>query len=172
MAEGSDAMRKIRIAKVTLNVGAGESGDKLEKAQKLLAKLTSRTPVQTLSHERNPTFKITKGKPIGTKVTLRGKPAEEMLRKALEVRDNKLSAKGFDRTGSFSFGIGEYIDLPGVRYDPAIGMYGFDVAVTLERPGRRVARRRRAVAKVGRRQRITTQEAIEWARAFGIEVEE
>lgn len=54
-------MRKIRIAKVTLNVGAGESGDKLEKAQKLLTKLTGRTPVQTLSHEEESDIQDHKG---------------------------------------------------------------------------------------------------------------
>lgn len=166
-------MKEIEITKVTVNIGVGESGDKLERAKKLLTKLTGKTPVQTLSRERNPTFNITKGKPIGTKVTLRGPEKIEFLKKALDVKDFKLSPRCFDKNGNFAFGVSEYIDLPGIRYDTTIGMYGFDVAVTLERPGYRIAKRRRAKAKIGNKHRITKDEGMEFAKKeLGITVEE
>ena len=47
-------MKEPRIEKVTLNIGIGESGDKLEKAMKLLGVITNRKPIQTKTMERIP----------------------------------------------------------------------------------------------------------------------
>lgn len=50
-------------------------------------------------------------------------------------------------TGNFGFGITEHIDL-GVKYDPSTGIFGMDFYVQLERPGFRVARRRKCQKRV------------------------
>jgi large subunit ribosomal protein L5 len=155
-----NAMRNIRIEKVTINIGCGEAGDKLDKAINLLGQLTKKKIVTTKTHGRT-TFGSAKGRPIGCKVTLRGKDAHEFLLKALEAAENKLSKKVFDATGNFSFGIKEHIDIPGMEYDPDIGIWGMDVCVTLERPGYRV-KRRRLSNKVGKKHRIKPEEALEW----------
>lgn len=165
-------MREIRIAKVTVNIGVGEAGEALERAFELVRRLTGKKPVKTKAKKRNPVFKIRPGMPIGVKVTLRGKEAEEFLKKAFEAVGNRIKASNFDNFGNFGFGIHEYIDFPGMKYDPKIGMWGFDVVVTLERPGYRVARRRRARARVPRRHRISKEEAIEFVKKkFGVIVE-
>jgi large subunit ribosomal protein L5 len=164
-------MRNIRIEKVTVNIGAGEAGEKLEKAKKMLEKLVNKKIVVTRTHSRT-TFGTPKGKPIGVKVTLRGKEAEEFLKKALEARDKKLPPRVFDAQGNFSFGIKEHIDIPGVKYDPDIGILGMDVCVTLGRPGYRIERKS-IPSKIGRTHRISQEETIKWiSEKFGVEVGE
>ncbi len=170
MAEGNP-MREIRVEKVTLNIGAGESGQKLENARTLLGRVSGKKPLTTLARIRSPTWKIRKGDQIGAKVTIRGAAAEELLKRALESVDKKLKARSFDREGNFAFGVKEYIDFPGVKYDPKIGIMGFDVCVTLKRRGGRVVKRRRAAAaKISKTHRVSADEARAFvAERFGVE---
>lgn len=164
-------MKEIRLEKVTLNIGCAGNLEKIERAKKLLEYLTGRKPIITKSRRRS-TFGIAKGKPIGAMVTLRKKAAEEFLKKGLAAIGNKLSAKQFDPEGNFSFGIKEYIHIPGVKYVHEIGILGLDVCVTLERPGFRVKRRRVKKGKIPKKHRISREEAIEWVKKnFGVKVE-
>ena len=167
-------MREIRVEKVTLNIGAGEAGQKLENAKTLLNRITGRKPITTFAKVRNPTWRIKKGDPIGAKVTVRGKEGEELLRKALEAVDKKIKRSSFDGHGNVSFGIREYIDFPGAKYDPKIGVFGFDVCVTLSRKGKRTIERRRLRArKLGARQHISRDEAMAFmSERFGVELVE
>ncbi|MEM4389832.1 MAG: 50S ribosomal protein L5 [Candidatus Micrarchaeia archaeon] len=160
----SDVMREIIVDKVTLNIGVGASGQPLENAKALLARLTGRQPVATRARVRNPVFKIKKGEPIGAKVTLRGRQALDFLRKALDAVNYRIPERSFDERGNFSFGVKEYIDFPGAKYDPKLGMLGFDVCVTLARRGYRVARKRRARSKVGKSHLISKEEGLAFAR--------
>jgi large subunit ribosomal protein L5 len=166
-------MRKISIDKVTVNIGVGAPGERLENAKGLLSRLTGdRKPVETLAKRREPVFKLRKGLPIGTKVTLRGEPAKSFLEKALAARRKILKESNFDRQGNFAFGVPEYIDFPGAKYDPSIGMFGFDVCVSLARPGKRVVVRRFRSARIGNAHRISREEAMDFAKAsFGIKIE-
>jgi len=162
-------MRNIRIEKITLNIGCGEAGDKLEKAKKLLEALTGKKVVITATHERT-TFGSPKGRPIGCKITLRGKSAEEFLKKAFDAVDFKLSKGVFDRQGSFSFGVKEHISLSGVKYDPDIGIFGMDVCVSLERPGFRI-KRKKISHSIGKKHLIKPEEAMEWvANNYKVEI--
>lgn len=162
-------MRAIRIGKVTVNIGCGESGERLDKAKKLLQSLTKRVVAITKTHKRT-TFGMPKGRPIGVKITLRGSAATAFLKRALEAVDYRLPSRCFDNQGNLSFGIKENIDLPGVRYDPDIGIFGMDVCVTLERPGFCIKRKKPSRA-IGRRHRITATEAAEWIiKNFGVKV--
>lgn len=159
-------MRRIFVEKVVLNIGCGGDVQKIERAYKLLQKLTNRKPVITYSRKRS-TFGIPKGRPIGVKVTLRKKEAVEFLKKVFKAID-KLSTKSFDDWGNFSFGIAEYIDIPGVKYDPEIGMLGMDVCVCLRRPGAYLKN-----GKLSRKQRVRKEEAIEFIKKnFDVEIEE
>jgi large subunit ribosomal protein L5 len=153
-------MQNIKIEKITLNIGCGEAGEKLDKAKKLLESLTNKKIVITITHKRT-TFGAAKGRPIGCKVTLRGKYADEFLKKALDTVDFKLPKTVFDKQGSFSFGVKEHISLPGVKYDPDIGIFGMDVSVSLERPGFRV-KRKKIPKKIGKKHLIKPEEAMEW----------
>jgi large subunit ribosomal protein L5 len=165
-------MQEVRLEKVTANIGVGAGGEKLENAKTLLERITGKKVVATRAKVRNPTFKIQKGDEIGVKVTLRGNDAVEFAKKAFDAAENRVGEKSFDETGNVSFGVREYIDFPGAKYDPKIGMLGFDVCLTLKKPGtrvmhRRVARKKRIKQKVGR------GEAIEFVKKlFGIEVVE
>ncbi len=162
MAE-ENPMRQVVLDKVTLNIGVGQAGESLENAKTLLERLSGSKAVPTKAKSRNPLFKIRKGDLIGTKTTLRGKEAFEFLQKALKVRDFTLGSRSFDRRGNFSFGVPEYIDFPGAKYDPKIGIIGFDVCVTLKRRGARVSLRRRGRAKVGGKHRLTKEDGIAFA---------
>jgi large subunit ribosomal protein L5 len=163
-------MRQIRIEKVTLNIGCGSDRDKLERAKKLLEKITGRKVIITRTHKRT-TFGMARKRPIGVKVTLRKKEALDFLKKAFVAVGNQIKTSQFDQDGNFSLGIKEYIDLPDVKYDPKIGILGMDVAVTLERPGYRVKRRKVRKSKIGKSHRIKREEAIEWVKKeFGVDV--
>ncbi|BDB97645.1 50S ribosomal protein L5 [Saccharolobus caldissimus] len=164
-------MKKVKLAKVTVNIGVGESGDRLQKAYQLLEELTGAKPVYTKARKTIREFGIRKGQPIGVKVTLRGKKAEEFLKKALEAVGYRIKESSFDNNGNVSFGIAEHVILPGARYDPDVGIFGMDIAITLERPGYRVARRRRKRAKIPKRHRVTKEEAMEFLKQnFNVQV--
>ena len=163
-------MRRIKIDKVVLNIGCGGDLEKIEKAKKLLEILTNQKPCITLSKKRS-TFGIAKGKPVGVKVTLRKKKAEDFLKIALEGVEKKLKASQFDEEGNFSFGIKEYIEIPGVKYVPEIGILGMDVCVTLKRAGYRIKYRRIEKRKIPKKHRIGKEEAMEWVKnKFGVEI--
>lgn len=165
-------MRDAVVDKVTLNIGVGKAGQELQNAKSLLERLSGAKAVPTHAKVRNPVFKIKKGDVIGTKATLRGQSAIEFVKKALKVKGFALPSRSFDREGNFSFGVPEYIEFPGAKYDPNIGMLGFDVCVTLRRRGFRVGKRRRAKAKIGQRHRLTKQDGVEFAKsAFQMKVE-
>lgn len=156
-------MKEILLEKVTVNIGVGSPGDKLDNARGLVEKLTGRTAILTAAKDRNPVFKLRAGLEIGTKVTLRGNNAMTFLEKALIAKRKKLNAKSFDRNGNFSFGVPEYIDFPGAKYDPKLGMIGFDVCVTLKRRGKRVETRKNLSTRIGKHHRITKEEAMDFA---------
>lgn len=165
-------MREIKIEKVTLNIGCGDDKDKIEKAKKLLEYLTEGKPLVTKSKRRS-TFGVTIGKPIGAMVTLRGVKALEFLKKALDATEKKLKSSQFDSEGNFSIGIREYIDMPGVKYQHAVGMLGLDVAVTLERAGFRIKRRRMQQRKIPAKHRINKEDAMNWLKnSFGVNIVE
>jgi large subunit ribosomal protein L5 len=164
-------MRKIYVDKVTVNIGVGESGQRLVNAEKVLELLTGQKPVRTYAKRTIQTFGIRKGEPIGCKVTLRGERAVDFLRRAFPIIKNRLSSKQFDNYGAFSFGIEEHIDFPDVSYNPEIGIFGMDVCVFLARPGYRVARRKIKRSKIGSSHRVTKEEAIKFiTEEFGVEV--
>jgi large subunit ribosomal protein L5 len=156
-----NTMKRISLEKITLNMGAGEAGPKLDKSMLLLEQISKSKVVTTKTHKRT-TFGPAKGRPIGAMVTLRGERARELLDRLLHAVDKKLKPGQFDKNGNFSFGVKEYIHIPGMKYDPDIGIMGIDVAVTLMRPGFRVARRRIRPGKVGKTHRITPEEAQKW----------
>lgn len=164
-------MSSVQLEKVTVNIGVGQGGQPLENAKKLLEQLTGAKAVHTLSRTRNPTFNLKKGEPIGVKVTLRGTPAIEFVRKALVARENKVQAKSFDKTGNVAFGVPEYIDFPGMKYNPEIGILGFDVCLTLEKPGTRIKRRKIAPRSLPKKQRVNQNEAQDFMKkTFSINV--
>ncbi|RLI26759.1 MAG: 50S ribosomal protein L5 [Candidatus Hecatellales archaeon] len=163
-------LTKPRIGKVTVNISVGRSGEPLENAMKILEQITGQKPTVRRAKRTIKDFGIRRGEPIACLVTLRGEKALSFLEKALTTVGNKIKVSSLDEYGNFSFGIREHIELPGVKYDPHLGIVGMDVCVTLEKPGYRVKYRKRAASKVGGWQRLTRDEAICFLREMGIEL--
>jgi large subunit ribosomal protein L5 len=165
-------MRVPRISKVTVNMGVGEGGEKLEIAENLLKDLTGQQPVRLTAKESNQTFAIRKGLPIACKVTLRGQKADDFLKKALYAVDNRIKKSSFDQQGNLSFGIDEHINLPDVKYDPKVGIWGMDVSVTMERPGYRIKRRKIYRSRPGKSDIMTREDAFALMEKKGATLEE
>src|SRR3989338_4408910 len=108
-------MKEIRIEKVTLNIGAGKDQARLEKGLLLLNNITGIKPVKTFTKKRIPEWGLRPGLPIGCKLTLRKKKAEELLTRLLDAKNNRLGEKQFDNEGNLAFGVHEYIDISGAR---------------------------------------------------------
>jgi len=155
-----NAMQKPRIEKITLNIGVGKDANKLEKALALMKIVTGIDPNRTVTQKRIPSWGLRPGLPVGCMLTLRKKQAQDVLKRLLAAKSNTLRESHFDKNGSISFGIHEYIDIPDVKYDPKIGVLGLQVCVTLERPGYRIKRRRLKQRKLAAKQRISQEEAM------------
>lgn len=155
-------MKEPVIQKVTLNIGVGQGGEKLEKAVTLLNRITGERVVKTKTMKRIPAFGVRPKLLLGAKVNVRGPPALELLERALEAVDRQLKESNFDQVGNLSFGVRDYSDLPGMKYDPQIGVFGMDVCVTIGRRGYRVKKRQRKQAKVGSSHILTKVESIKF----------
>jgi len=152
-------MKQIRIAKVTLNVGAGKDQKVLEKGVKLLKNLTGIDPIKTITQKRIQGWGLRPGLPIGVKITLRGKAAQELISRLIFAKDNILQENYFDENGNISFGIQEYVDIKDAKYDTEIGMMGLQTSITLTRPGFRVKTRKLQNRKIGEKHKITKEDA-------------
>ena len=165
-------MEEVIIAKATINIGVGEAGEQLVKAENLLRTMTGQDPVRTFSKVTNPEFGIRKNQPIACKVTLRGEKADKAIKMVLEGIGNKLRAKQFDAQGNVSFGIHEHIDIPGMRYDPDIGIFGLNLSITFEKPGYRIKRRKIQRRKVPAKHMVTKEETMKFMQdQFQVKIE-
>jgi large subunit ribosomal protein L5 len=164
-------MRRILVGKVVVNIGVGKSGEAIERGKRVLEQVTGQTPSQRRAKKSVRDFGIHKGEPIGVAVTVRGAGTRDLIEKLLVAREKKLAESCFDSRGSVSFGVKEHIEIPGIRYDPTIGILGMNVSALLERPGYRVSRRGRRVSRVGKSHVVTKEEAIDYFKQnFGVTV--
>jgi large subunit ribosomal protein L5 len=150
--------RAVRVIKIVVNAGVGESGEPRTKAEKVLQMVTHQKPVATRSKATNRDFGIRQGQEIGAKVTLRGERARDFLDRALDARDRQLDPDSIDDHGNLSFGIADYTDFAGLKYDPAIGIHGMDIAVEIGRAGWRVRDRRMQARSIPRSARVDAAE--------------
>jgi len=159
--EKASVMREIRIAKVVVNCCVGEAGDRLTRASRVLKELCDQNPVFSEARLTVRTFGIRRNEKIAVHCTVRGAKAEEILDKGLQVKEYELKDRNFSTSGNFGFGIDEHIDL-GLKYDPAVGIYGMDIFVVLARPGFRVNKKKRGNARIGTSHKITKEDAQKW----------
>ncbi len=172
MAENAATpMRAIRVDKVVINIGTGASDEHAASAKKLIELVSKAKPTYALSRKRIPTFKIAKGTKIGAFVTVRGPQAKELAKKLFGAVDNKVKLSSITNN-TVNFGIHEYIDISGVKYDPSIGMLGMNVNVSFSRPGLRTELKKRSAGKVKRSHRtISRDELVGYlSKEFNVEV--
>ncbi|MBT3397471.1 50S ribosomal protein L5 [archaeon] len=154
----NNKMREVKLEKVILNIGG--TGEKLDKGFILLQKLSGKSPVRVKATKRIPTWSVRPGMEVGTKVTLRGADALEMLKKLLPAIDNTLKEKQI-QNNFLSFGIHEYIEIPGMEYIREVGIMGLEITAVFTRPGKSVEKKKVKRGKT-RRLVVTSQEIIDY----------
>lgn len=159
-------MREMKIEKLVLSVGG--TAEELEKGYKLLEFITGKKPTKTRSKRRIPTWSVRPKLEVGAVVTIR-RDFEKLLEKLLVTIDKRLKKKQVSEN-NFSFGIKEYIEIPGVEYQREIGIMGFDVTIVFKRAGRRVKLRKMKRSRFSKRQVITKEEIINFMTTkYGVE---
>ncbi len=123
-----------KIEKVVVNMGLGEATQNvkiIDTANDELGRITGQRPVTTRAKKSIAAFKVRKGMPIGSMVTLRGERMWEFLDRLMNialprVRDFKgVSPKGFDGRGNYTLGLRDQLLFPEIDYlkvDKARGM--------------------------------------------------
>ena len=154
----TNVMRKIKIEKVVLSVGA--KADELEKGVKLLKILTNRKPAKMISRKRIPTWSVRPNLEVGAVVTIR-KDIDNFLKRLLVAKDNTLKKSQISEN-NFSFGIDEYIEIPGTEYVRELGIRGFDTTVVFKRAGRRVRLKKAKRGRIPKKQIISKEEIIKF----------
>ncbi len=156
-----NVMRSPRIVKVV--VSAGATGPDLVKAQKLLEILTKSTAqiIKAGPKRRIPELGVKPGLELGTRVTLRGKKAVDLLRRLLGAIDNTITRSQI-ASNHFSFGLKEYIDITGMEYVREIGIRGFNTTVVFERAGVRIKNKKIKKGKLPSKQHISPDEIVQF----------
>ncbi|MFZ1970858.1 MAG: 50S ribosomal protein L5 [Candidatus Nanoarchaeia archaeon] len=151
-------MRSIKIEKIVFGVGGTE--DKLEKSAKLLEILTGRKAAKMKTNKRIPSLSVRPKLNVGAIITIR-RDFEPLLKRVLVAIDNKIRKKQISEN-TFSFGLKEYIEIPGMEFQRDIGITGFDVTITFKRAGKRIQLRRIKNSRLPKKQRISKEEIIKF----------
>ena len=163
-------MRNIRIEKVVLSVAG--TAEKLEKGVRLLKTLSGMQTKKLASKKRIPSFGVRPGLETGAKVTLRNEKIAPILKRLLLAVNNEIKRSQFV-DNHFSFGIHEYIEIPGLEYQRDIGILGLNAAVDFVRAGKRVERKKIKRGKIPARQKVTREEIIDYmTKNYGIKLKE
>jgi large subunit ribosomal protein L5 len=123
-----------RIQKVVVNMGLGEATQNVkivDTGADELSRIAGQHAVVTRARKSIAQFKLRKGMPVGTMVTLRGVRMWEFLDRLISValprvRDFKgVSPKGFDGRGNYTLGLRDQLifqEIDYMRVDKARGM--------------------------------------------------
>ena len=128
-------MQVPKLVKITINEGVGDATqDKkiVEEAAEELSLITGQKAVITSSTKDVSNFKLRKGMPIGTKVTLRDVKMYEFLEKLIRVtlpriRDFNGIAEKMDGQGNYTLGIKEQIIFPEIEIDKNPRIHGVEI---------------------------------------------
>ena len=129
-------MRVPKLTKIVISQGIGDAvADKklVDSAVEDLSRIAGQKAIATISKKDISNFKLRKGMPVGTKVTLRGERMYEFLDRLLSValprtRDFRgVPARGFDGRGNFNMGVKEHIIFPEIDIDKVNRILGMDI---------------------------------------------
>lgn len=127
-----------RVEKIVVNMGLGEAtanSKLIESGVKELTIIAGQKPIVNRARKSIATFKVRKGMPVGTSVTLRGKRMYDFLAKLLHIalpriKDFRgLSPKAFDGRGNYSLGLKEQLIFPEISYEKIDATRGMDIAI-------------------------------------------
>lgn len=128
-----------RLVRITLNIGLGEASQNiklLDVAAQELGQIAGQKPVITRAKKSIANFKVRKGMPIGTSVTLRGERMYEFLDRLANivlprVRDFRgLPANSFDGRGNYTIGLRDQLVFPEIDYTRVDKVKGLNVCFT------------------------------------------
>ncbi|MDR0659456.1 MAG: 50S ribosomal protein L5 [Prevotellaceae bacterium] len=130
-----NVMQVPRLEKIIVNQGVGSAvADKklIEIAQNELTTITGQKAIQTFSKKDISNFKLRKGMPIGTKVTLRRDKMYEFLDRLVaialpRIRDFQGINDKLDGRGNYSLGIREQIIFPEIDIDKITKIMGMEI---------------------------------------------
>jgi large subunit ribosomal protein L5 len=134
----TNVMAVPRIRKVVVNMGLGEAtanAKLVDTGADELARITGQKPVTRRAKKSIAAFKLRKGMPVGTMVTLRGERMWDFLDRLLSValprvRDFKgVSPKGFDGRGNYTLGLRDQLLFPEIDYMKVDKARGMNVSV-------------------------------------------
>jgi large subunit ribosomal protein L5 len=134
----SNGMAVPKIEKVVVNMGLGEATSNvkiIDTGADELGRITGQKPVTRRSKKSIAQFKVRKGQPVGTMVTLRGTRMWEFLDRLMNialprVRDFKgVSPKGFDGRGNYTLGLRDQLLFPEIDYMKVDKARGMNVSV-------------------------------------------
>ncbi len=134
----TNALQVPKINKIVLNIGAGEGaadGKKIQQAQNDLTAIAGQKAIVTKAKKAIASFKITAGRPIGVKVTLRKDKMYEFLDRLVtmalpRMRDFRgLKASSFDGRGNYAMGMKEHIVFVEIDYDKTETVWGMDIII-------------------------------------------
>ena len=128
-------MQVPKLVKITLNEGVGQGTQDrkvVEESAEELALITGQKALITSSRKDVSNFKLRKGMPIGTKVTLRDVKMYEFLEKLIRValpriRDFNGIAEKMDGQGNYTLGLKEQIFFPEIDIDKNARIHGLEV---------------------------------------------
>lgn len=129
-------MQVPRLLKICINQGLGDAiTDKklIDSGLNEMTMISGQKAVPTKSKKDISNFKLRKGMPIGTRVTLRRERMYEFLDRLISVsipriRDFRgINEKGFDGRGNYTLGIPEQIIFPEINIDKIAKINGMDV---------------------------------------------
>src|SRR6185295_3085629 len=127
-----------KVEKVVVNMGLGEATSNakiIDTGADELARITGQKPVTRRAKKSIAAFKVRKGMPVGTMVTLRGERMWEFLDRLMtialpRVRDFKgVSPRGFDGRGNYTLGLRDQLLFPEIDYMKVDKARGMNVSV-------------------------------------------
>ncbi|MCX6017317.1 MAG: 50S ribosomal protein L5 [Chloroflexi bacterium] len=135
----SNPMQAPRVTKIVVNIGVGrESADNpkvVDNAVDQLTQIVGQKPVVTKAKKSIAGFKLREDRPIGVKVTLRGKRMFDFLYRLINlalprVRDFRgIPADAFDGRGNYTLGLREQIIFPEIDYDKIDKVRGMEITI-------------------------------------------
>src|SRR5215204_541566 len=134
----TNVMAVPKIEKVVVNMGLGEATSNakiIEVGSSELASITGQKPVVRRAKKSIAAFKVRKGQPVGTSVTLRGERMYEFLDRLMSialprVRDFRgVSPKAFDGRGNYTIGIREQLIFPEIDFNKVDKLRGMNISI-------------------------------------------